>query len=69
MSVAKSWRIIRLINPEMCLECRFSHMAVVTDNAGQISQMIRCRRLDCDNWDTSNSVPAADVEDVLEDEG
>jgi hypothetical protein len=48
-------KIIRLIEPEICLECRFSRMADVEEADGSVKRMIYCRRLDCDNWDSSSS--------------
>lgn len=56
-------KIVRLLNPEMCLGCSFSRIADVEDGNGQKSRMIQCRRLDCDNWDTTS---VADVRSVHE---
>lgn len=57
----KQLKIVRLIEPELCLECRFSQMADVEQADGSTSRMIYCRRLDCDNWDTSQTETASDV--------
>lgn len=57
----KQLKIVRLIEPELCLECRFSQMADVEQADGTTSRMIYCRRLDCDNWDTSEAEAANDV--------
>ena len=57
----KQLKIVRLIEPELCLECRFSNMAEVEQEDGSTSRMIYCKRLDCDNWDTSSSEPAKNV--------
>lgn len=54
-------KIVRLIEPELCLECRFSQMAEVEQADGSMSKMIYCRRLDCDNWDSTSSEPARNV--------
>jgi len=54
-------KIVRLIEPELCLECRFSRMADVDQADGTTARMIYCRRLDCDNWDSSESETAQSV--------
>jgi hypothetical protein len=41
--------IIRLMEPDLCLECRFAQNAVV-EYAGKTEKVIKCLRLDCDNW-------------------
>lgn len=51
-------KIVRLLEPEMCLECRFSQVADVETEQGAVQRMIYCRRLDCDNWDFANAEPA-----------
>ena len=50
--VKRELRIVRLMDPEMCLGCAFSRIAEVEDSHGDRSRMIQCRRLDCDNWET-----------------
>jgi hypothetical protein len=57
----KQLKIVRLIEPEMCLECRFANMADVEAADGTVQRMIYCRRLDCDNWDFSSAEPAKSV--------
>lgn len=54
-------KIVRLIEPELCLECRFSQMADVEQGDGTTARMIYCKRLDCDNWDSSSAEPARKV--------
>jgi hypothetical protein len=58
LRMAKQLKIVRLLEPEMCLECRFAQMADVESDGGGSQKMIYCRRLDCDNWDTSGAQPA-----------
>lgn len=55
-------RIVRLLEPEMCLECRFAHIAAVEGGAGKQQKMLYCKRLDCDNWDYSSAEPANKLE-------
>lgn len=57
----KQLRVVRLIEPELCLECRFGNKAEVEMADGSIQQMIHCRRLDCDNWDYQTVDEAADI--------
>ena len=52
---------MRLLEPELCLECRFANMADVEGADGTVKRMIYCRRLDCDNWDFTTAEPARSV--------
>lgn len=54
-------KIVRLLEPELCLECRFANTAEVENEEGVFQRMIYCRRLDCDNWDIVNAEPAKNV--------
>ncbi len=63
----KQLKIVRLIEPELCLDCRFAQMADVEDQSGNLQRMIYCRRLDCDNWDFASAEPAKSLR-VEEDE-
>ena len=51
----KNLKVVRLIEPDLCLECRFAQTADVEMADGSVQRMIRCRRLDCDNWDYSSA--------------
>lgn len=57
----KQLKVVRLLEPELCLECRFANKAEVEMNDGSIQRMIYCRRLDCDNWDYSTAESAKSV--------
>ena len=46
-------RIVSLIEPSLCLNCRFAHTATVTKSDGTEQKMLNCKRLDCDNWEIS----------------
>lgn len=59
--MAKELKIVRLLEPELCLDCRFAHIADVEDDGGSIQRMIHCRRLDCDNWDIQSAEPARGI--------
>jgi hypothetical protein len=59
--MAKQLKIVRLVEPELCVECRFAKMADVQQDDGTYARMIYCSRLDCDNWDSSSAEPAKDV--------
>ncbi|MHB0913577.1 MAG: hypothetical protein ACYC2Y_09050 [Armatimonadota bacterium] len=52
-------KIINVIDPAMCLQCRNAHIAEVLFSDGSTRQMFYCSRLDCDNW---CSVPLAESE-------
>lgn len=60
----KQLKVVRLIEPELCLECRFGHRASVELANGEKQTMVYCRRLDCDNWDYSTAEPAKSVEQL-----
>jgi hypothetical protein len=64
--MARRLKIVRLLEPELCLECRFAHMADVEAEDGKSKKMIYCRRLDCDNWDFTSAEIAKSVK--LQDE-
>jgi len=58
----RNMKVVKLLEPEMCLQCRFAQIAdVETETAGK-QRMIYCRRLDCDNWDMSSAEHATDVQ-------
>ena len=54
-------KIVRLLEPELCLECRFAQMAEVESADGTVQRMVYCKRLDCDNWDFSSAEPVKAV--------
>jgi hypothetical protein len=45
-------KIVRLIEPALCLSCRFAAIATVEMEDTSNRRMLHCRRLDCDNWQT-----------------
>ena len=45
-------KIVRLIEPALCLSCRFAAIATVEMEDTSSRRMLHCRRLDCDNWET-----------------
>ena len=57
----KHLKIVRLLEPELCLDCRFAQMADVEGEDGGLKRMIYCRRLDCDNWDFTGAENARQV--------
>ncbi len=59
----KNLKVVRLIEPDLCLECRFAHTAQVEMADGSFQRMVHCRRLDCDNWDYSTAEAAKSVRD------
>ncbi len=54
-------KIVKLLEPELCVDCRFAQMAEVEAEDGAINRMIYCKRLDCDNWDFTSAEPAKNV--------
>ena len=45
-------KIVRLMEPALCLSCRFATIATVEMEDTSSRRMLHCRRLDCDNWET-----------------
>lgn len=62
----KQLKIVRLLEPEMCLECRFAKVADVENAFGEMQRMIHCTRSDCDNWDMETAEPARSLRDSEE---
>jgi len=60
-------KVVRLLEPDLCLDCPFAKEADVKTQDGSEQRMVYCRRLDCDNWDYSSAEPALKV-DVRADE-
>lgn len=61
MSSGRQLKVVKLLEPELCLECRFGQKAEVELASGQMQTMVYCRRLDCDNWDYGSAEPAKNV--------
>lgn len=59
--MAKNLKIVRLLEPEICLECRFAKIADVENAEGKVQRMVRCTRRDCDNWDLVSAEPARSI--------
>jgi len=59
--MAREFRVVRLLEPELCLKCRFGKKADVVYANGNTDQMINCTRLDCDNWDNSKVELAIEI--------
>jgi hypothetical protein len=54
-------KVIRLIEPDLCRECRFAERASVKLSDGRIQLMLHCRRMDCDNWDYEDAEDACSM--------
>ena len=61
MMARKNLKVVRLIEPDLCLECRFAQSADVEMADGSVQRMVHCKRLDCDNWDYKSAEPALNV--------
>lgn len=48
-------KIVRLLNPSMCLSCQYAALATVEMSSGSSRRMLHCKRLDCDNWQTDEA--------------
>lgn len=57
----RNLKIVRLIEPDLCLDCQFNKPANVETIDGMTQRMIYCRRLDCDNWDFADAERAKSI--------
>ncbi|MCW3100812.1 MAG: hypothetical protein JWL77_6430 [Chthonomonadaceae bacterium] len=48
-------KVIRLLEPTLCLSCRHVAIATVQMANGSSRRMLHCKRLDCDNWQTETT--------------
>jgi len=48
-------KIVRLLDPSLCVSCNFAAVASVDMQDGSSRKMLHCKRLDCDNWQTEES--------------
>ena len=58
----RNLKVVKLLEPELCLDCRFAQSAEVELADGTVQRMVHCRRLDCDNWDYGSAETAIRVE-------
>lgn len=42
--------VVTLMEPSLCLSCRFANTSTVKYSDGSQQRMLGCMRLDCDNW-------------------
>lgn len=54
----KQLKVVKLIEPDLCMECRFAVLTNVLTPDGRDQTLIRCQRLDCDNWDVQTAEDA-----------
>ena len=59
-------RIVRLLEPSLCLSCQHASIATVEMSSGVSRRMLHCKRLDCDNWQTEEM---AEIPRTLSDDG
>jgi hypothetical protein len=50
-------RVIKIIDPVLCVRCDHAYIADVLMATGQRKKMFYCSRLDCDNWVASEKPP------------
>lgn len=55
---AQNLKVVRLMEPHLCVSCNFGGVADIKLADGTIERMTHCRRLDCDNWDYSSAEKA-----------
>ena len=57
----KSIVLVDLLEPVLCLDCRFAVMADVVRHDGTEARVTFCERRDCDNWDYSSAEPVSNT--------
>jgi hypothetical protein len=48
-------KIVRLMEPALCVTCKFASIAMVEMQDASVRKMMHCRRMDCDNWQTEET--------------
>lgn len=61
MTQKSKMRVIKIIDPILCVRCDCAYIADVVMPTGNRKKMFYCSRLDCDNWLTQTS-PHKEVE-------
>lgn len=61
MTQKSKLRVIKIIDPVLCIRCDFAYIADVVTGNGKRKKMFYCSRLDCDNWLNSRG-PVREVE-------
>jgi hypothetical protein len=54
-------KVIKIMDPMLCIRCDFAYIADVVAENGKRKKMFYCSRLDCDNW-LSTRGPSREVE-------
>ena len=52
---------VRLIDPTLCTSCRFASVALLEREDSSVVQLVRCKRLDCDNWQFEEAPAGIDL--------
>ena len=52
---SKKMKLVSLLNPEMCADCRFAKTCQIELQNGNKQMVTHCYRGDCDNWDLTNA--------------
>lgn len=55
MKQNRELKMVRLLEPEMCTNCRFASLAIVRTRHGEEATVIKCGRRDCDNWEIKSA--------------
>jgi len=61
MTQKSKLRVIKIIDPILCIRCDYAYIADVVMPNGKRKKMFYCSRLDCDNW-LSACGPSKEVE-------
>jgi hypothetical protein len=60
----KPLRLVTLLEPELCLDCRFAVLAEGESEDGHFRRTLYCLRLDCDNWGREDPAAASAEKEV-----
>jgi hypothetical protein len=55
-------KVIRIIDPLLCVRCDHAYIADVVMTNGRRKKMFYCSRLDCDNWLSGNDTAEMEIE-------
>jgi len=58
----KQPRLITLLEPDLCLDCRFAVFTEGESEDSHFRRIVYCRRLDCDNWGREDTAASDEKE-------
>lgn len=64
MASQSKLRVIKIIDPIMCVKCDHAYIADVVLGNGERKKYFYCSRLDCDNWFDPNKHSGETIKEI-----